>query len=117
MDLKDFVETTLTDIAEAVYEAREKTRGKVAIAPGRLNGEFVDETSYVDFDLAVIANESTAKSDGSDLKTGVSINVLGNKISAGVDGSTQDITKLENGKISRISFRIPVFFAATFVEK
>ena len=92
MDLKNCIETTLTDIADAVYDARERTRGKVAIAPGE-------------------------KDESSNIKTELGINVLGSRISAGVDGGKEDIKKIETEKISRISFKVPFSFSARFVEK
>lgn len=112
MDLKDFIKTTLIDIAEAIHDAKLETSEKIAIAPFTINGKKVSEISYIDFDLAVTANEFSEKTNGSDGKMGGGINVLGNKISAGVDGSKQDIARLGTEKVSRISFKVPVAFSA-----
>ncbi len=114
MKLKDFVKETLVEIAEGIDEARKPVGDRVAIAPAHLNGEPAWEKSYVEFDIAVTANEIIHTEKGGKGSVGVQIEVLGNKVKGELGGSATGETQLQNEKVSRVQFKVPVCFSASY---
>ncbi|MBU6474778.1 MAG: hypothetical protein KGQ70_02320 [Alphaproteobacteria bacterium] len=117
MKLKDFIKETLIEIAEGIDEARYPVGDRVAIAPSRLNGDSLSEKNYIEFDIAVTANEIIHTEKGGKGSVGVKIEVLGNKVKGELGGSATGETQLQNEKVSRVQFKVPVYFGATYDHK
>ncbi len=99
MELKQFVKTVLTDVCEAVHEAKIESLEIAAIAPGAVKGKVVDKGQLVSFEVLVNVTNSVS-GDGRG-----KIEVIG--LSGGVEGSISKAT--ENS--SRIQFQVPVYFS------
>jgi hypothetical protein len=110
MKLKDFVKETLVEIAEGIDEAKDPVGDRVAIAPSILNGQSALEKSYIEFDIAVTANETIHKSKGKAGNVSAQIEVLGNRIKGELGGSATGDTQLQNEKVSRVQFKVPVSY-------
>jgi len=113
MKLKDFIEHVLVDIAEGMTAARDRVGDKIAINPHKVNGKSATEKDYVNFDIAVTVNKESEHHKSGSGKIGTTINV----IAAGINGNMEssNINKLEG--ISKVNFRVPVFYGATFDKK
>jgi hypothetical protein len=109
MDLKDFVEQTLTQIMEGIKAAQAKTDHGGLISPAVLhygsvsNGIQSDAGEYpemVDFDVAVTAERGTGSKGGIGLVVG--------PVTLGSTGQSNE----QNSSVSRIKFRVPVVLPA-----
>jgi len=104
MELKEFIQKSLTEIIDGVVEAQSYAKGKGAkINPANINSTASKywsddgvEGRDIEFDVAVVVNEST---EG---KVNAGINVWG----VGVGG--QKSKEMENSTSSRIKFSILV---------
>lgn len=114
MNLDEFIHQALTDIAYGVHEAKVDSQDLMAIVPGSLNNEIQIEKSYISFDIAVTAGSKLDKSRSATGKAGGSINVYGAGINSGITGSSAISNSSHNETISRLKFKIPVFFNAHF---
>lgn len=114
MELRDFIRETLVGIATGVQEAKLRTSDLWAINPGKLNGESVTEKSYIEFDVALTVTETaeTQKGGGGGLKAEVS--VLGSKVGGGAEAAISGSTGSSSEKVSRVSFRVPVYMNADY---
>jgi len=110
MELKNFIELVLVDIAEGITAAQNKVGDKIAINPASVDGERSVEKDYIAFDIAVTTSEQSKGNKGRSLKGGIKISV----ISAGIDGTKNESKKSNFEKFSRVNFRVPVYYAANF---
>lgn len=113
MKLKDFIKETLVEIAEGIDEAKDPVGHRVAIAPSSMNGELSSEKSYIEFDIAVTANETIHKRKNGTGSVSAQIEVLGNRVKGELGGSAIGDTQLQSEKVSRVQFKVPVYFSAT----
>lgn len=114
MKLSDFVRDAITEIAFGIHQAKAETYQIIAVVPGTLNGQSLEEKSYIEFDVAVTASSETGSQSDSGGKAGIGISVVGFR--AGMDGSTSstETEKSMSSTISRINFKVPVYFNAHF---
>ncbi|WP_056375950.1 MULTISPECIES: hypothetical protein [unclassified Sphingopyxis] len=114
MELAEFIRQALSDIAFGVHEARVDCQEVVAIAPGILNGQPVQLTTDVSFDIAVTTAKSSTDSRAAKSGAEGFIKVVG--FGAKIGGQSEDGGS--NGRsdetISRISFKIPIQLNAHF---
>ncbi len=103
MELKEYIETVLVDICEAVSEAKRKTEKIAAIAPASVEGKVVDNGQLVDFEILVAASNSSQK------EVSGKIQVIG---IGGKADNTQEIQKT-----NKIKFQVPIYFSASFIKK
>lgn len=124
MTLRTFVEDTLVDLVTAVKNAAEKTTalgakinptlpdgGEANVAAERMrlfrswNGELGD---MIEFDLAITASELSEQSDAAtgSGKLGANIHVVA--ASMGGEKQSESRSELQNARISRVKFRVPV---------
>jgi len=103
MELKDFIETALTQLIEGVNSASKfaKSNGaeiNPASLKGELNGGYNANRKVADikFDIAIAVSEGTGTKAG--------ISVLGGAINLGAGGES----KAENSVVSRIQFTVPI---------
>jgi hypothetical protein len=105
MELRDFIKTSLLDILGGIQDAATVVNsdgGLGAINPVRPDQIF--RTEKVEFDIAVTA----ASESGGNVSGG--INVYGAKIGSSIFG------KLQDSKVSRLKFTIPVAMPAQVIE-
>ena len=114
MRLSDFIKEALTDIAYGVHEAKVDSQELMAIVPGALNGETQIEKSYIEFDIAVTAvdTRTASRSGKKGGEGGITVLSLGAKVSG--DRSIADQASSSDEVVSRLTFKIPVFFNASF---
>jgi hypothetical protein len=114
MDLKDFVEQSLTQIMDGIKAAQAKTDHGGLISPAIIhygsvsNGIQSDAGEYpemIDFDVAVTAERGTGTKGGLGLVVGA--------ITLGTSGQSDE----KNSSVSRIRFRIPVLLPAAVRTK
>lgn len=112
MNLKEFVSKSLEEIVSGVHDAGNRARGYGARVNPKgyegvgenAKGVYTDENGdyhaveYVDFDIAVVAEESSGKQGGGEIKV----------FSVGLGGgaSAGSVNRSE----SRLKFRVPVLF-------
>lgn len=114
MKLSEFIDQTMTEIAEGIQKAKISTFDIWAIAPGTLNGERIFEKSEVEFDVAVTVVDTTAtQKEG---KGGVSakVEVVGVSLGGDLAGVTHKAEESAKTVASRITFKIPVYINAHF---
>lgn len=114
MELKDFIRETLVGIAKGVEEARIETGDIWAINPTAIDGEKIVEKSYVEFDIAVTAGETTgSRKEG---KGGVraEISVLGASVGGDLGGGLEGSKQSHSENVSRVSFKVPVHMNVQF---
>lgn len=114
MKLRDFIKDTMTEIANGIQAAKIETADLWAISPGKLHGERLTEKSYVEFDVAVTVNETTAsEKDG---KGGIEakIEVLGSRLGGQFSGGLGDKKEISSVNASRVAFKVPVYMNAHF---
>jgi hypothetical protein len=114
MELADFIEAALSEIAEGVHRAKANTRDITAIVPGRLNREILTEKTLVKFDIAVSAEENSSSQKAGKAGAKFGINVLGSNIEAGLGGEAGTESAESRSTVSRISFEVPVYLNAHF---
>lgn len=112
MELKDFIEYVLVDIAEGITAARDRVGDKIAINPHEVNGKLVTEKDYIAFDIAVSVNEQSEHLKQKGIKGGLRITV----VSASANSAKEEKSGYASEKISRVSFKIPVYYNATFIK-
>lgn len=114
MDLDKFIHQALTDIAFGVHEAKVDSQELMAIAQGTLNNSIQIEKSYIKFDIAVTASSKSSRSGSITGKADGTINVIGAGISSEIGASSSSSNATHHETISRLNFKIPVFFNAHF---
>ena len=138
MELKTFVEQSLIQIIEGIHDAQKQAHKFRAMINPPLAPEVDDKghtkgpmyrpaaemlqrvglletgmgtvADMVEFDVAITV--STGKTDssekGGEAKAGLNISVVSAQFGGGAKSSTQ--SKLEDSRISRVKFRVPVAF-------
>lgn len=115
MQLRDFIQETLYEIALGVHLAKIKSKDLIAVNPGSLNGEVLNEKSYIDFDVSLVVNEKKVSSSSGSGKIGGEIKVASIvKIGADVGGSGAKSTETSSEKTHRVAFKVPVYMNAHF---
>lgn len=114
MNLRDFVRETLVDIALAINEAKIEVKDFVAIVPGTVDGERVDDRMNVNFDIAVTVSEKNSVSKNGTHDAKAEIKVMGASLGGGVgkESANESINQKEN--VSRIQFEIPINLTANY---
>ena len=108
MELKEFIKQTLIDVVEGVKSANEpysKDRKEI-YEKFELTGEFPSQGmnerkwgTFIDFDIAVIVNET----QGSSAKAGIGV-ALANLVSGGVSAEKQ--VKQSDENTHRLKFKV-----------
>jgi hypothetical protein len=115
MRLSDFIHDTLYEISLGVQLARARARELVAIAPKTIDGEKVSEKTYVDFDVAVVVNETDSKTRSGGGNAGTEIQVASIiKANFGGTGKFEVGANASTEQTHRVSFKIPIFVNAHF---
>lgn len=117
MKLSEFIQDTLYEIALGIHVGQLKAGEYVAIKPSLLNGEPVGEKSYIDFDLSLVVTEVEQRDHGA--KAGVSgeIKVASvARVGAEFGGKRESSSTAKAEQTHRVSFKVPVYFAASFKE-
>jgi hypothetical protein len=113
VELKDFIEHVIVDIAEGITAARDRVGDKIAVNPASVNGESVVEKDYINFDIALTASETLGQSKDKSVKGRLKIYV----VEMGAKKTESTSQNLGSEKISRTSFKVPVYYGATFKKK
>lgn len=115
MRLSVFIHDTLYEIALGVQIARARAGDLVAITPSTIDGESVAEKTYVDFDVAVVVNESETATKSRGGKAGAEIQVAA-VIKANIDGGgkVKSESTASSGQTHRVSFKAPIYMNAHF---
>lgn len=117
MLLSEFIESTLSEIAIGVKNAKEKSRNVLAITPGTLDGKIVAEITYIEFDVSVVVAEASEESSSKEKGFGGELKVMSVGVS-GKGGGKDDARNSASSQITqRISFKVPVCMAADFLAK
>lgn len=103
----------MVDVAEGMTAARDRVRDKIAINPASVDGQLVVEKDYINFDIAVTVSETLKHRKGKSMKAGATISV----IAANADGAKEESRGASSEKISRVSFRVPVYYGAIFKKE
>ena len=99
MELKDFIKTTLLELAKGISEAGSELNGqKIAVTNTALRTKGHGDQGLIDFDLAVEVKDSHKSSGGGDLKIAIV------KANIGKDNETSASTT------SRIKFTLEADF-------
>ncbi len=114
MKLKDFIRESLVEIAFGVHQAKVAAKDLVAISPGHLNGQIVQEKIYVDFDVAVTVNEVRETDKEGKLGIQAQIEVLGNKLGGELGGGGAVSQSSSTQTASRVVFKVPVYLNSHF---
>jgi len=112
--LDEFIRDALVDIVFGVQQAKLEVKDLAAIAPGRINNEDVQETTNVEFDVAVTASQNRAESGSLSWGTGGRISVVAATISGGIAGKREQSADFRNESVSRIQFKVPIRLSAHF---
>lgn len=105
MELKDFIKTTLRELAEAIDESGVALKKKVMLTNTALRAKSHGNYGLIDFDLAVDVKESTKAGKGGGLK----VSVVEARI--GKDSETASSTT------SRIKFTVEADFDSFQAQK
>ena len=105
---------TLREIALGVKTAKEKSRSVMAISTGTLDGKFVAEITYIEFEVSVVVSEASDKSSSAEKGAGGELRVLSIGASAKLAGKTEEKAGSSSQLTHRISFKVPVCMAAEF---
>ena len=115
MQLSAFIHDTLYEIALGVQLARARSRELVAITPATIDGESVSERTYVDFDVAVVVNQSDTTTKGGGGKAGAEIQVASViRASIGANGKIEAGASTSMEQTHRVAFKVPVYMNAHF---
>ena len=117
MRLSDFIQDTLYEIALGVQLAQARAKDLVAISPSRLDGELLEEKSYVDFDVSVVVTDQMSGTKGGGAKLGGEIKVASiAKVSADINASGETKHENTNAQTHRVAFKVPVYMNASFKD-
>jgi hypothetical protein len=115
MQLRDFIQETLYEIALGVHLAKIKSKDLIAVNPGTLNGERLNEKSYIDFDVSLVVNEKKNSSSSGSGKIGGEIKVASiAKFGAEVGGAGGSSAENSSESTHRVAFKVPVYMNAHF---
>jgi hypothetical protein len=114
MDLNEFIEQTLFEIALGVQRAKVKSKDLVAAVPPRIDGEKAAEPSYVEFDVTVTAATSGSRIVGGGGKAAAKFRIAVVEAEIGVDGQADRSTSVSDQNTHRAAFKVPVHFSAHY---
>ena len=114
MDLNEFIEQTLFEIALGVQRAKVKAKDLVAVVPPKIDGERAAEPSYVEFDVTVTASTGENRNVGGGGKAAAKFRIAVVEAEVGVDGQASRSTLASDEKTHRVAFKVPVHFAAHY---
>lgn len=112
MQLSEFIESTIFEIALGVARSKVACKDLISVSPGSLNGNRREQESTVDFDVALklsTASTSSAQAEGS-AKAKLRIMVVDADVSLGGQKSGSETDASE--QTHRVSFSVPVFLNA-----
>ena len=108
MRIGDFVRQALGEIVLGVAEAKRITNRLSSISPGKLDGETLTEKTLVDFEIALLAENSIS----SDSRSGGEVSGSLRVVSASVSGSGETSEESRSENVSRVSFSVPLYLNA-----
>lgn len=118
MELKQFVKEVIFDITNAIEECQKDLNNGAIISPTNISTDSKDKirtkegdfsVSYIDFEVAVTAGDTTE----SESNIGGGIRVWGVSLA----GNNKEDSKQTNENISKVKFSIPVVYPRIGVEK
>jgi hypothetical protein len=101
MELEEYVASVLVGVCAGVDKAKNLVKTS-AVAPATIDGEIVDRGEFINFEISVTV------SDSSEGKGGGKIQVL----PLGVSAEAKVNREMMN--VNKLSFRVPIYFSATF---
>ena len=110
MELKDFIQQVLSDLASGITEAQTENETTACIVPTRVIGSHIGKVSTsngyvpvcnIDFDVAVTSETNTKSSDG--MTGGIKVVELFH-----MGGKSQEETSAIQQNVSRVKFSIPM---------
>jgi hypothetical protein len=115
MKLSDLIEETLSEIAQGVKNAKEKSRSVFAITPGTIDGKMVAEITYIEFDVSLVVSDAHEASSSKDGGVGGSLKVVSIGGLEARKGSVEATKNVGSSQLThRVSFKVPVCMAAEF---
>lgn len=114
IELSQFIESTLFDIALGVQKAKLRAADIVAIAPNNVNGKNAGETTYVEFDIGVRTSSASSSTVGSDGKMSARARIWVADASAELGGKIDRRSDSGAEHNHRISFKVPIYLNAHF---
>ena len=112
MKLGEFIQETLVEIAYGVAQAKVKAKDLVAISPGHMDGQKINEKSYVDFDIAVTVNERQTKDRKGKAAVKAEIAVFGSRIGGELNAGGENSAVTGKEIVNRVKFQVPVYLNA-----
>jgi hypothetical protein len=115
MQLSEFIESTMYEIALGVERARLRARNLAAINPSTIDGQQINERSYVQFDVSVVVSDSEEVRKGGDAKVGAEIKVASiAKVSVGAGGKVESAVGAKSEQTHRVAFQVPMYMNANY---
>lgn len=114
MELNEFIEQTLFEIALGIQRAKVKAKDLAAVVPPKVDGEKAAEQSYVEFDVSVTASIGANRSAGGGGKAAAKFRIAVVEAEVGVDGQASCTTSTSDQKTHRVAFKVPIHFSAHY---
>jgi uncharacterized membrane protein len=114
IELSQFIESTLFDIALGVQKAKLRAADLVAIAPNRIDGKEAGETTHVEFDIAVRTSSSQSSASGNSGKIGARARIWVVDASAELGKQSKKNSETGSEHHHRITFKVPIHLNAHF---
>lgn len=114
MELSQFIESTLFDIALGVQKAKLRAADIVAIAPNRVDGKEAGETTYVEFDIGVKTSSTNSNSSEGSGKAAARGRIWVVDASTEIGGKMDRRSEAGAEHNHRISFKVPIHLNAHF---
>lgn len=115
MKLSQFITETMYEISLGIDDARKRCKELAAINPSSVDGAIVEERSYVDFDAEIVVEDETHSQRGSEADGRARISIVSVATAGGgVKSSEIDTQSNAKRKSHRVSFKVPVHFAANY---
>lgn len=114
IELKDFIESTLFDIAFGVQKAKVRAKDLAAIAPPSVDGQNTAEVTYVDFDVAIKSGSTEQESSSGAGKLGAKAKIFMVEASADLGGEKARSSDSSTENIHHIKFKVPIHLTADY---
>lgn len=112
MKLSEMIEETLSEIAIGVKNAKEKSRGVLAISPGTMDGKVVAEITYIEFDVSVAVAEAAEGTSSTEKGVGGELRVMSIGLGAKANAATGEKSSASSHTTHRITFKVPICMGA-----
>lgn len=112
MKISDFVHEALKEIVVGVTKAKRDTRNLASISPAMVGGKDVSREESVEFELSVTVTDNTERSAAEELSGGAEIKIVGMRFGIGGTGSSSEESGTQREDVSRVKFKVPVYFSA-----